>query len=193
MSAQGENNKLIQDSHLANGRRNLIIKAAISVPVIASVTARPVWANGISSISGNLSGNLSNHPHEESLYDGCSPGYWHKAKRYPVSALGYTIEATTAFNSLFTIAFGLKAYTADFAQGFTVIIDGSTNPATQVERFAAASFMNSLHDANYPYSPEDIIDFYGYYYRGEISYDEAKAVLENLIHNGQSDGNNPVC
>ena len=50
MSAQGENNKLIKDSHLTNGRRNLIIKAAISVPVIASVTARPVWANGISSI-----------------------------------------------------------------------------------------------------------------------------------------------
>jgi hypothetical protein len=196
MSAQGENNKLIQDSHLANGRRNLMIKAAISVPIIASVTARPVWASGISSISGNLSGNLSNHTHEESFYDGCSPGYWHKDSRYPVSAYGYTIEANTPFNSIFTIASGPKAYTAHNAEGFTFLIHQPTSKtvATQVERFTSACFMNSLADVNYPYTPDDIIDFYGYYYRNEISYDDAKAVLVNLIHNGGTDGEeNDVC
>lgn len=193
MSMQSEKENIVQSLDSKKSRRGFILKAAAVAPLIATVSSRPVWATDITSISGNLSGNLSNHTYEEKLYDGCSPGFWHKPSRYPVSAHGYTINFNTAFNSIFKITTGPNIYTAPFTAGFTTIIDGSTNPATQVERFAAASFMNSLADPSYPYTPEIIIDFYGYYHREEINYAEAKSVLENLIHNGTSSGSNPVC
>jgi hypothetical protein len=193
MSIQSEKENMVQNSDSQKSRRGFIVKAATVAPLIATVSSRPVWASNITSISGNLSGNLSNRVHEENFYDGCSPGFWHKASRYPVSAHGYTINSNTAFNSIFKITVGQNIYTALFAAGFTTIINQSTNPASQVERFAAACFMNSLADPNYPYAPGIIIDFYGYYHRGEITASEAKSVLENLVHNGTSNGSNPVC
>jgi len=195
MSTQGENNKLVQDFGLSTTRRQFVKGAAIAAPIIAAVSSRPVWANTVSAVSGNLSGNMSQITQ---LYDGCSPGFWHKVDRYPVTGptaggTQYTVNSNTAFNSIFQQG-GLNGYTAAYSDGFTTIIHQPTNPATQVERKAAAVFMNSIADPFFPYAPEVIIDFYGAFYLGVITSSQAETVLNNLIHNGGTGGEaNDVC
>jgi len=66
------------NSKIKNSRRSFLTKAVITGPIISTVASRPVWGAGICSLSGSLSGNLSNHG-EQSDCDGPvgrSPGYW---------------------------------------------------------------------------------------------------------------------
>jgi len=68
------------NSKVKNSRRSFLTKAVITGPIITSVASRPVWGAGICSLSGSLSGNLSNHG-EQSSCDGPigrSPGFWSK-------------------------------------------------------------------------------------------------------------------
>lgn len=55
------------------GRRRLLKGAVVSVPLIMTVTSRPVLANHCT-VSGTLSGNLST-PHDHMCL-GLTPGYW---------------------------------------------------------------------------------------------------------------------
>jgi hypothetical protein len=59
-----------------NSRRKFLLGAAKAAPVVTSMAALPVWSLD-ASISGNLSGNLSNRTYELAKYDGFSPGYYH--------------------------------------------------------------------------------------------------------------------
>jgi len=54
-------------------RRRMLKGAVVSVPLIMTVTSRPVLANHCS-VSGTLSGNLST-PHDH-ICVGLTPGYW---------------------------------------------------------------------------------------------------------------------
>lgn len=68
-----------QDNNItsANGvaRRKFLKGAAAVTPVLLSVNSAPVWARNCT-LSGQLSGNLSNHDDEICGGEGCSPGYW---------------------------------------------------------------------------------------------------------------------
>lgn len=174
---------LSETSKTAN-RRRFLKKGAMAAPIITTLASRPVWGGDggfdVGSISGSLSGNLSNRTYQPNKYDGCSPGYWHKADRYPQQWGSLTIHYNTAFNTIFT--------NSPFGEGLTTIINGSTNPHSQVERFAGATFMNAVADPNFPYPPSDIVHFYHEYLAGNVSYSDAKNILENLVHSGKSDG-----
>jgi len=59
-----------------SARRSFLKKAAISVPILTTIAARPVWA-GQCSLSGNLSNNVSNQNTQEPCsYNIYSPGGW---------------------------------------------------------------------------------------------------------------------
>lgn len=74
--------KNINEKHLPNGlsRRNLV-RGLAATPVVMSVASRPVWAAGCS-ISGQLSGNLSNPDKNDctARAEAKSPDYWCKWK-----------------------------------------------------------------------------------------------------------------
>lgn len=69
-SANGETKQ-----NQSNGRRKFIKGAAAATPVILSVASRPVWARNCS-LSGQLSGNLSDHDGIPCNGEGCTPGFW---------------------------------------------------------------------------------------------------------------------
>jgi hypothetical protein len=186
MSTQGENNKLVQDFGLTTTRRQFVKGAAIAAPIIAAVSSRPVWANTASAVSGNLSGNLSQPTEKIDPYNGKSPGYWQGGQ--PTGGriddlLG--VNSNTPFNSIFTQVTP-PAYTATYPKTLLEAIQdsGGTN---QPERFAAAAYLNSIDDFNYPYTPAEIVDFYGYYARGEITYAEIHATFVKLTHCGTTE------
>ena len=78
MSENIQPNNKEQKSNNTNLRRSFLKKAAISAPIISTVSSKPVWGAGICALSGSLSGNLSNHGAESSCEGpiGRSPGYW---------------------------------------------------------------------------------------------------------------------
>lgn len=59
-----------------SSRRSFIKKAAVGAPVISTIASKPVWA-GQCSLSGNMSGNTSQHDRTDCLnFQGYSPGGW---------------------------------------------------------------------------------------------------------------------
>jgi hypothetical protein len=187
MSRQGENNKLVQDFGLSTSRRQFVKGAAISAPIIAAVSSRPVWASSVSAVSGNLSGNLSQPAVTIPPYDGKSPGYWQGGsdKGARIDALP-GVNRNTLFNSIFRQT-TIPSYTASYSVTLLVAVQTGGN-TYQPERFAAAAYLNSLNDPNYPYTPAQIVDFYGYYARGEITKDEIHATFQQLTHCGTEEG-----
>jgi hypothetical protein len=192
MSTQGENNKIIQDFGLTTTRRNFIKKAAISAPIIAAVSSRPVWAQGSSAVSGNLSGNLSQVTDEVPPINGQSPGYWQGGNDKGLRIDGVSgVTRNTSFSSLFyqTSVNDPAGYgwTASYASSLLTAIQDTGN---QPERFAAAAYLNAASNnagyGGYPYSTAQIIDFYGYYHRGEITAAEIQSVFVNLTHCGNN-------
>ena len=68
------------NSLIKNSRRSFLTKTIVAGPIVTVVASRHVWGTGICSLSGSLSGNLSNHG-EQSSCDGPvgrSPGFWAK-------------------------------------------------------------------------------------------------------------------
>jgi len=65
----------IKSAANGNARRKFLKGAAAVTPVLLSVNSAPVWARNCT-LSGQLSGNLSNHDDEICGGEGCSPGYW---------------------------------------------------------------------------------------------------------------------
>ena len=58
------------------GRRKFLKVASVSAPIISTIASKPVWA-GHCSISGNLSGNLSNHHDDQPCsFNTYSHGGW---------------------------------------------------------------------------------------------------------------------
>lgn len=57
-------------------RRKFLKGAAATTPVLLTIASRPVWARNCT-LSGQLSGNLSNQDDEPCSGEGCTPGYWH--------------------------------------------------------------------------------------------------------------------
>lgn len=185
--SEHEHNSQKPQSHTTetSSRRRFLRKGAIAAPIITSLASRPVWARGngttVGSISGNLSGNLSNNTtrvHEPTEYGSCSPGYWHNPKHYPRDWDGIEICFNTPFNTVFI--------DSELDDGFTTVIHGLGGD--DVERRAAATFMNSISDPNipgisgFPYKPYEIIDFYHAYLKGDIKYDDAMRILKKLEH-----------
>lgn len=180
-----------------SNRRRFLKQGAIIAPVITTLSSRPVWARGdgnIGSISGSLSGNLSNNTrvYDPKTYDGCSPGYWHKAERFPVQGHGFDIHYNTPFEDVFDDE--NNKVTTGISDTFIAIIGASeshkrsSGSSFQVERFAAASLLNAIADPSFPYPPRDIIAFYGEYHKGTIDAEFAKGILENLVHSGSNSG-----
>jgi len=68
-----------QDKNLygakGDARRKFLKGAAAVTPVLLSVNSAPIWARNCT-LSGQLSGNLSNHDDEICGGEGCTPGYW---------------------------------------------------------------------------------------------------------------------
>jgi len=68
-------NKLSGVNEVATTRRKFLKGAAAVTPVLLSVKSAPLLARNCT-LSGQLSGNLSNHDDEICGGEGCSPGYW---------------------------------------------------------------------------------------------------------------------
>lgn len=60
---------------IVSGRRKFLKGAAAATPILLSVASRPVWARNCS-LSGQLSGNLSDQSGDICAGEGCSQGYW---------------------------------------------------------------------------------------------------------------------
>lgn len=69
------------EGQTSSTRRRLLKGAVSSAPVIFTVASRPVWARNCS-LSGQLSGNLSDQDGTTCAGEGCTPGYW---KNHPTS------------------------------------------------------------------------------------------------------------
>lgn len=85
-------------------RRKFIKGAAIATPIILSVASRPVWARNCS-LSGQLSGNLSDQDGIPCFGEGCTTGFWQQK--------GYTSNSYHPKfppNMLFYDAFGRNAF-----------------------------------------------------------------------------------
>ena len=70
--------------------RRSLAKASLATPVLMSLATRPVLAGGgygDCSLSGFMSGNVSNHQHKCTPGFGCTPGYW---KNHPAVWLPLT-------------------------------------------------------------------------------------------------------
>lgn len=65
------------DKSAAQVSKRRLLQGLATVPVVMSVTSRPVWAAGCS-VSGQLSGNLSDPTRNDCTpkVEGKSPGYW---------------------------------------------------------------------------------------------------------------------
>ncbi|WP_207061022.1 hypothetical protein [Motiliproteus sp. SC1-56] len=65
----------------AQGRRRFLKNSAVASTVIVGASSRPLWAGVSCSVSGTMSGNLSNQvedPCTAAPATALSPGYWHK-------------------------------------------------------------------------------------------------------------------
>jgi hypothetical protein len=70
------NQKDYQPAKTSNsGRRQFVKGVAVATPILMSVASRPVWARNCS-LSGQLSGNLSDQDGIPCNGEGCTPGFW---------------------------------------------------------------------------------------------------------------------
>ena len=96
------------DQH-ASGRRSFLKKTAITVPLVATLSSRNVWALGNNcSLTGTLSGNAS--AHNIDLQEWCagqmgalSPDDWADMASWPATVLD---ENTTFFEVFFEMPVG---------------------------------------------------------------------------------------
>jgi hypothetical protein len=180
MDNQAEN----KEAQKLSSRRKFLLGAAKAAPVVTSMTALPVWANGVS-ISGNLSGNVSGN-YTESLFDGCSPGYYHKKNsngnaRNRLPKDEYLKDFATIFEGYGPLE---KVY---------VVLDpsrwkDSSAAITQIDRKALTTYYNASSYSgagNFPYTTAEVIYFYKQYALGKVGEAEASEVFNNLIHFGE--------
>ena len=92
------------DDDQNHSRRKFIKGAAAVTPVILSVASRPVWARNCS-LSGQLSGNLSDHDGIPCNGEGCTIGFWAQ-KGYRSNSYHPKFPA----HMLFYDAFGIDAF-----------------------------------------------------------------------------------
>lgn len=180
-----ENNSVKNQSETpkASNRRRFIKQGVMITPVITTVASRPAWGrDGIMSISGNLSGNLSRDEDtwQPTKFDGKSPGYWkHRTiDRFTTNSI-FTIDKDTSFSSLF--GFGTTDKTI-----FEILWDQG-NEGTKLEKFALVAYLNSLKFGTaFPYTAQEIVAFYLACKATNSVIDETTAfiILNNLIHNG---------
>jgi len=166
----------------SSGRRKLIIG---SVPIMASLMSRPLWAEGSTwgrcTISGALSGPSSSH--EEVLCQGLTPGYW-KNHAWPYYEQGTCTSngngqgggnctwdnSGTKFSAVFSgcIVGLLSSAYPDFefvdASLMTILQEdksgnsSSTHPALQFAFHVVAGLLNSASDnVNYGYTRLEFI------------------------------------
>lgn len=62
--------------------RRRFTKAGAVAPFVLTLGSRSVWGGANCSLSGTMSGNLSNHQHDATPGYGCSPGFW---KNHPAA------------------------------------------------------------------------------------------------------------
>jgi hypothetical protein len=84
-----------------DSRRKFIKGAAAATPIILSVASRPVWARNCS-LSGQLSGNLSNQDNTPCYGEGCTVSFW--------SQQGNLFHPQYPANMWFIDAFGRNAF-----------------------------------------------------------------------------------
>ncbi|MGD8939792.1 MAG: hypothetical protein PVJ72_10460 [Gammaproteobacteria bacterium] len=73
--AEDSSDTQIQEDGQSQSRRKFIKGAATATPIILSVASRPVWARNCS-LSGQLSGNLSDQNDPVCAGEGCSTTFW---------------------------------------------------------------------------------------------------------------------
>lgn len=152
-------------------RRRLAKVGIASVPVVLTLTSRPVWGSSCT-ISGMLSGNLSN-PQEETC-EGCTPGYWGQhpnnwpAPYEPGTCAQGTSGQHCKFNdynsdgTLFHDVFAGDLYGS--LTMMQVIHLAGTDDQYQLGAHAVAALMNAtMFEAglvNYGYTVNDILNMY---------------------------------
>ncbi|PID43539.1 MAG: hypothetical protein CSB48_05605 [Proteobacteria bacterium] len=185
-------------------RRNLL-KGMASAPVILSVASRPAWGSECS-LSGTLSGNLSNH---QCKIVGRSPDYWQDSQHlnhwpnpgnYPgLAVFDYTTSDpfTSVFGtqSLFGTGFTLlQALTiANYQQQgvqFVVVnppwggsaVELVQNNYKDIDRHAIAALLNAAHHAvEYPLTVNQVISGYQNAYGNCASDGNLNALLTLAI------------
>lgn len=94
-----------QENQTNETRRKLTKAGIASVPVMLTLSSRPVWARSCS-VSGQMSGNLSDANEEPCGGQGCTPGFWkthsfsHWSPQFPPDELFMTVFGVDAFPGL---------------------------------------------------------------------------------------------
>ena len=171
-----DKNKTPENKTTINEQRRRLAKAGVaSVPVILTLTSRPVWSSSCT-ISGMLSGNLSN-PNEE-VCEGCTPGYWGQhPKVWPVPYEPGTCTKGWSGNhckfneynddgTLFHDVFAGDLY-GDLTMMQVIHLAG-TDDHYQLGAHTVAALMNAtmfeMGLVNYGYLPGDVISMYANYW-----------------------------
>jgi hypothetical protein len=163
-----------------------LLGAAKAAPVVSSMAALPVWANGVS-ISGNLSGNVSGN-YTEALFDGCSPGYYHPRgndinhRNNPLSSAEYQKKFYEVF--VYNNYYPMPDRTVQYVLTPKY---WEQHEDLKLERFALTAYYNASGSSgavNFPYTTQQILDFYELVLQDPSLKAEAIIIFDNLIHGG---------
>lgn len=178
MTTQQDNNSDLSGSNSEQDKksRRRFIKGSSAVPILMAVQSRSVWAAGCS-VSGQLSGNLSNTANNDcdGEITGRSPGYWekwiniyNKIKKYPTynqlvdagkqRAFTRTGEGA-AINVLYnwSLAANLAStwidiHPTDSNGNISYYGDAISNTSDQALRHLTAALLSAAHpDSQFPY------------------------------------------
>ncbi len=207
---QTEQENVQQTSSIApsNSRRKFFKKATVGSALIASAASQPVWGSCVSSISGNLSGNVSTQEATTAVFAGRSPSFYVNAA-YDPNENEQTEEVHAESNAIpesgiFIPELGTEiTYTSNFQELFSSP-SGSTNTiqhilvtrGSQSERFErhfVNAVLNSQTMPDFPYTFTELNDFLLLVESGQLSKSEAIPILRFLIDGFADDTNTVQC
>ena len=127
-------------------RRRFIKRAIVAAPFILTVTSRPVWAINCT-MSGQLSGNLSDAAGEQCGGEGCSVAYW----------ASHTDDWHYDFRDhlQFKYVFGTDVFGTDSLGD--VISNPAQSPKAKLGHEAVAALQNSATRVSFEYIVCDLI------------------------------------
>jgi len=129
-------------------RRRFIKRAIVAAPFILTVASRPVWAINCT-MSGQLSGNLSDAAGEECGGEGCSAEYWEGNHRM----WHHEFQPDCVFDSVFRLS--TEVFGKDT---LSKVISKSGNPKKDLGREAVAALQNAAGPVSYDFTVYQVID-----------------------------------
>ena len=137
-----------------SGKRRLLKTIVATAPVVMAVSSKPALAN-FCSVSGFLSGNLSNHNDDQSC-GGKSPGYWkNNYARHYSQEMFDQFKFKQEFGALW---YGDQGRWHDDVKFREVLNYEGHEDAYKFGFHAIAAYLNAVNIPGYGLSPDDVAD-----------------------------------